>query len=117
VFVPFVRESSGYVSKPTPQLAEALARARTLYGMGMGFASLRILTAIVRVTFGVKWEAEGGTADALAVVDADISQAIQVSSSTPTTALLSLRSSLNFRAARKKWAGGWPVIVTKRTKP
>lgn len=83
-FIPFVRGSSGNVAKPTPQLTEALARARTLYGAGMGFASLRILETIVRATLGLRWEAEGDMADSLAVVDADISQAIQVSTNVHT---------------------------------
>ncbi|KZP32720.1 hypothetical protein FIBSPDRAFT_848501, partial [Athelia psychrophila] len=63
---------------PTPLVKEALCRARTLYGAGMGLASLGVLEPIVRGTIGVRWEEPGELSDVLAVVDADISQAIQV---------------------------------------
>jgi len=64
---------------PTPQLFDALARARTLFGTGMGVESLGVLACIVRATSGFRWEEDGPMMDALAVVDADISQAIQSS--------------------------------------
>jgi len=67
---------------PTSQLNEALSRARTLYGAGMGFASLGILESVVRATVGLRWEDVGELSDILALVDADISQAIQVSNET-----------------------------------
>lgn len=44
----------------------------------MGFASLGTLASVVRATIGIQWEEDSDMADALAVVDADISQAIQV---------------------------------------
>lgn len=43
----------------------------------MGFDSLDIFTCIVRATAGLRWANEGRMADALALVDLDISQAIQ----------------------------------------
>lgn len=43
----------------------------------MGFASLRLLTEVVRSTLGLRWDEDDETADALAVIDSDITQAIQ----------------------------------------
>ncbi|THU85882.1 hypothetical protein K435DRAFT_763817 [Dendrothele bispora CBS 962.96] len=62
---------------PTEWLFETLARTRTLYGVGMGFASLEILTAVVRSTVGFQWSQHGEMATTLTAVDADIGQAIQ----------------------------------------
>jgi hypothetical protein len=62
-----------------PPLHDLLIRARSLYGAGLGFASLGVLSSIVRATIGLRWEDEGDMADILAVIDADIGQAIQVS--------------------------------------
>ena len=64
-----------------PPLHDLLTRARSLYGAGLGFASLAVLSLIVRATIGLRWEDEGDMADILAVIDADIGQAIQVSGS------------------------------------
>ncbi|KAF8193933.1 hypothetical protein K438DRAFT_1828281 [Mycena galopus ATCC 62051] len=61
----------------TPHLQEVLKRARALYGSGMGFASLGVLASAVRSTIGIRWDSEGDVADILAVIDADIAQAIQ----------------------------------------
>lgn len=44
----------------------------------MGFASLGVLVHVVRATVGLRWEEDGDMADMLAVIDADIGQAIQV---------------------------------------
>jgi len=73
-----VRQSDGIIV-PTSQLNEALSRARSLYGAGMGFASLGILESAVRATIGLRWEEVSELSDTLALVDADISQAIQSS--------------------------------------
>ncbi|KAJ7166972.1 hypothetical protein C8R46DRAFT_899473 [Mycena filopes] len=64
---------------PTPHLHELLKRARALYGSGMGFASLGLLTTAVRATIGLRWapDSSNGLGDMLAVIDADIAQAIQ----------------------------------------
>ncbi|KAF9236540.1 hypothetical protein BU15DRAFT_89074 [Melanogaster broomeanus] len=61
--------------KPTQN--NVLARARSLYGAGMGFTSLSLLSSVVTATVGLRWEQEGSMADILAVIDADICQAIQ----------------------------------------
>ncbi|KAJ7759576.1 hypothetical protein B0H16DRAFT_1415770 [Mycena metata] len=63
--------------RPAPQLLDSLARARMLYGSGMGFASLTPLAVVVRSTIGHRWAAEGEVAQALVMVDADIAQALQ----------------------------------------
>jgi hypothetical protein len=63
---------------PTDSLYDALSRARKLFGSGMGFSSLEILTAIVRATLGLQWDDEGVMMDILATIDGDITQAIQV---------------------------------------
>ncbi|KAJ7289357.1 hypothetical protein C8J57DRAFT_1430216 [Mycena rebaudengoi] len=62
---------------PTQQLHELLKRARALYGSGMGFASLGLLAFAVRSTIGLRWELDGEVAEILAVIDADVAQAIQ----------------------------------------
>ncbi|KAJ3790518.1 hypothetical protein GGU10DRAFT_340337 [Lentinula aff. detonsa] len=62
---------------PTRTLREVIARARTVYGIGLGFASLEILIPVVEATIGAKWERDGPTAEILTEVDADIVQAIQ----------------------------------------
>jgi hypothetical protein len=44
----------------------------------MGFESLSVLAMIVKATVGMRWNNDSHMSDALAVVDTDISQAIQV---------------------------------------
>ena len=72
------REDRGrcYVAA-TPKLNSLLAYTRSLYGAGMGFDSIDVLTGIVRAATGVRWDAAANLADVLAVVDTDICQAIQ----------------------------------------
>ncbi|KAI0632595.1 hypothetical protein C8Q77DRAFT_1058284 [Trametes polyzona] len=64
-------------SAPTEKLENVLLRVRTLYGSGMGFASLKILARVVGATTGLRWKEDSAMEDTLAVIDADISQAIQ----------------------------------------
>lgn len=64
---------------PSEKLQDVLIRTRTLYGSGMGFASLQILARVVSATVGLRWEEDSAMEDVLAVIDADISQAIQSS--------------------------------------
>ncbi|EIW74975.1 hypothetical protein CONPUDRAFT_112910 [Coniophora puteana RWD-64-598 SS2] len=73
----FAPGADGFDPVPTSELHSVLARARSLYGAGMGFASLGVLYSVVSATVGLRWETDGDMADALAVVDADITQAIQ----------------------------------------
>ena len=65
------------LSIPSESLETALRRSRSLYGAGMGIASLGALMDVVRATIGLRWARDGLMADSLAAVDADISQAIQ----------------------------------------
>ncbi|KIM66411.1 hypothetical protein SCLCIDRAFT_1211167 [Scleroderma citrinum Foug A] len=73
----FERGIDGIHAVPTTHLDNILARVRSLYGAGMGFASLGLLTSIVSATVGLRWEWDGSMAATLAVIDTDISQAIQ----------------------------------------
>ena len=76
----FSKQTHGSSATPLPHLHDVLTRARSLFGAGMGFASLGLLSSIVRATIGLRWEDEGDMADFLAVIDSDITQAIQVRS-------------------------------------
>ncbi|GLB45674.1 hypothetical protein LshimejAT787_2600070 [Lyophyllum shimeji] len=75
----FIRQSRTTPASPTQHLRDVLTRARSLYGAGMGFSSLSVLASIVRASVGLHWEEESDLADLLAVIDADIGQAIQSS--------------------------------------
>lgn len=75
----FVKDLRNGEIAPTQTLLELVPRARTVYGVGMGFASLEMLTPIVEATIDARWAADGRTAELLMEVDADIVQAIQVS--------------------------------------
>ncbi|PPQ97315.1 hypothetical protein CVT26_006633 [Gymnopilus dilepis] len=75
----FRRNNVDGLAVALPHLHDVLTRARSLYGAGLGFGSLKILASIVRATIGLRWEDEGDMADILAVIDADIGQAIQSS--------------------------------------
>ncbi|KAJ7484140.1 hypothetical protein FB451DRAFT_79240 [Mycena latifolia] len=101
---------------PTPQLNDILRRARALYGSGMGFASLGLLACAVRATLGLRWECEGDMADVLAVIDADIGQAIQsckeeleAGRSFERKGLNELRSAVDASSADvESWGGEFP---------
>lgn len=75
----FVLDPRNGEATPTQTLLDLVPRARTVYGVGMGFASLEILIPIVEATIDAKWAEDGRTAELLMEVDADIVQAIQVS--------------------------------------
>lgn len=62
---------------PAGELLDTLRRIRTLYGAGMGFASVSILAVIVKATIGLRWTAGSEMEGTLAAIDADISQALQ----------------------------------------
>lgn len=64
----------------TPHANELVARARALFGAGLGLASLSLLTLLINGTHGLRWSEDGSFVDALAVLDGDIAQAIQSSS-------------------------------------
>ena len=76
----FLKEASNsnkYVA--TAELRALLTRARMLYGVGMGFASLRLLAQPVSAAGKLRWEKGSDIEDVLAEIDADISQALQSS--------------------------------------
>ncbi|KAI0640861.1 hypothetical protein C8Q79DRAFT_993033 [Trametes meyenii] len=73
----FVAETGDNTASPTQKLDGILVRTRTLYGSGMGFASLKILARVIGATIGLRWEEDSAMEDILAIIDADISQAIQ----------------------------------------
>ncbi|KAF9076350.1 hypothetical protein BDP27DRAFT_1313183 [Rhodocollybia butyracea] len=73
----FVRDPRDGEIIPTETLTEVLARARTVYGVGMGFQSLELLIPFVQATIDARWAENSHTAEILAEVDADIVQAIQ----------------------------------------
>ncbi|KAG2006378.1 hypothetical protein CC2G_002698 [Coprinopsis cinerea AmutBmut pab1-1] len=75
----FRRQTRDSEAVPLPHLHETLTRARSLYGAGLGFASLGILASVLRATVGLRWQDDGDMADLLAVIDADVGQAIQSS--------------------------------------
>ncbi|EMD32050.1 hypothetical protein CERSUDRAFT_119050, partial [Gelatoporia subvermispora B] len=63
--------------EPTSQLYKVLKNARTIYGAGMGFASLSLLTEMVEATAGARWKESSDMDGALTELDGDITQAIQ----------------------------------------
>jgi len=74
----FATGLDGIHAVPTPELENILSRARSLYGAGMGFAGLGLLSSVVKGTVGLRWEEERSImVDILAVIDMDICQAIQ----------------------------------------
>lgn len=72
----FVVSHTGHAF-PGPALQNALSVTRSLYGVGMGNAGLQKLTDIVRATVDLRWDIDGEMVNVLAVIDADIAQAIQ----------------------------------------
>ncbi|KAF4623607.1 hypothetical protein D9613_002421 [Agrocybe pediades] len=75
----FLSDSPEQSAVPSPQLHQTLMKARSMYGAGLGFASLDLLTSVARATIGLRWEDDSDMAQTLALIDSDISQAIQVS--------------------------------------
>ncbi|KAF8055147.1 hypothetical protein FPV67DRAFT_1436576 [Lyophyllum atratum] len=75
----FTRQSHTTPAAPTEHLRSVLTHARSLYGAGLGLTSLGVLASILRATVGLRWEDECDLAALLAVIDADVGQAIQSS--------------------------------------
>ncbi len=69
----------GVEPTPTSGLYDILAHARALYGAGMGLTSFGVFATIIRTSLGLRWTPFGPAADAFAVIDGDICQAIQSS--------------------------------------
>ena len=71
----------------------------------MGFASLGILDSVVRATIGLRWKEDGEMSDILALVDADISQAIQVSCLVMNLPFLNLQCmKTEFQGGNRCWS-------------
>ncbi|KAL5525420.1 hypothetical protein ACEPAF_9290 [Sanghuangporus sanghuang] len=115
------REWHGRIkTTPTTRLNNLLTYTRTLYGAGLGFDSLDVLAGIVRATAGLRWDSDDRLVDELAMIDADISQAIQSCReeyasgnvrdiSIARTALRRLRVALNdCRVEVESWGGEFP---------
>jgi len=62
---------------PGADLPHVMRHARALYGAGLGLTALEVLAEVIRGTYGLRWIHDGDTADMLALVDADLCQAIQ----------------------------------------
>jgi hypothetical protein len=69
----------GVEPTPTSGLYDILAHARALYGAGMGLTSFGVFATIIRTSLGLRWTPFGPAADAFALIDGDICQAIQSS--------------------------------------
>ncbi|KAH9988596.1 hypothetical protein BJV77DRAFT_964309 [Russula vinacea] len=69
----------GVEPTPTTGLYDILAHARALYGAGMGLTSFGVFASIIRTALGLRWTSFGAAADAFALIDGDICQAIQSS--------------------------------------
>ncbi|KAI0692248.1 hypothetical protein C8T65DRAFT_586725 [Cerioporus squamosus] len=116
----FSAGSGEKTASPSEKLQDILIRTRTLYGSGMGFASLKILARIVSATVGLRWEEDSAMEDVLAEIDADISQAIQSSKEeieggrvadiqAARGVVHELRSAVNdSQMDVKKWDGAFP---------
>lgn len=64
-------------SRPADPFYDILRTARSMYGAGLGFTALRCLTPAMQQTIGLRWEEDGEMTDSLAVLDSDMTQAIQ----------------------------------------
>ncbi|KAI0085512.1 hypothetical protein BDY19DRAFT_996648 [Irpex rosettiformis] len=73
----FQQGQDGTEVGPTAELQKTLRRARTLYGAGLGFASLKVLAQPVRAIADIRQENTAAMEGMFAEIDADISQALQ----------------------------------------
>lgn len=116
----FAIRTDGRGIEPTSELRDILTRARMLYGVGLGFASLKLLAQPVRATARFRWEAGGEIEQVLAEIDADIGQALQSSREemdsgragnlvAARAALEELKSAIReSQSAVESWAGPYP---------
>ncbi|KAJ3553697.1 hypothetical protein NM688_g3473 [Phlebia brevispora] len=112
---------------PTAELRAVLTRARTLYGSGLGFASLRVLAQPVRATTVFVWEDGSDMEAVLAEIDADISQALQssreeidggrvVDIASARAAISDLKSAVReSKLAVENWGGVYPFERAEAT--
>ncbi|KAF8512091.1 hypothetical protein BU17DRAFT_96600 [Hysterangium stoloniferum] len=89
--------SRGGIVVPTHHFGEVLSHARMLFGAGLGVDSLPMLTYVIRATFPLRWT----TADNdpllphLAILDSDLSQAIQSCKEELAAGLLQTEEEMN----------------------
>jgi len=105
---------------PTSGLYDILAHARALYGAGMGLTSFGVFASIIRTSLGLRWSPFGQAAEAFALIDGDICQAIQSSKEeidsgragdldTARAKVADLRNALKDCAdAVSRWGGDFP---------
>jgi len=105
---------------PTSALYDILAHVRALYGAGMGLTSFGVLATVIRTSLGLRWTSFGAAAEAFALIDGDICQAIQSSKEeidagragdieSAHAKVADLRSALNESAdAVSHWGGDFP---------
>lgn len=105
---------------PTTKLNGLLEYTRSLYGAGMGFDGIELLTGVVRATSGLRWGPSDHLIDVFAIIDVDISQAIQSCKEElangyvrdigiARTALRKLRGALvDCRREVESWGGEFP---------
>lgn len=67
------------LSRPTDAFDKILRAARSVCGAGSGLFALQSLTPVIKQTIGLRWEEDGEMANSLAVLDSDMTQAIQSS--------------------------------------
>ena len=116
----FAIRADGRGIEPTTELRDILTRARMLYGVGLGFASLKLLAQPVRATARFRWEAGSEIERIVAEIDADIGQALQSSReemdsgrvgslTTARAAVEELKSAIReSHSATASWAGPYP---------
>jgi len=104
----------------TPELRDTLRKARSLYGAGLGFASLKVLARPIRAIASFRWQDSPALESTFAEIDADISQALQSSReemesgrladiSTARAALEELKLAIKeSRQAVEGWRGVFP---------
>ncbi|KAF9791301.1 hypothetical protein BJ322DRAFT_1040958 [Thelephora terrestris] len=73
----FLTSKDGSSPRPADPFYHTLRAARSMYGVGLGFMALRHLTPAMQQTIGLRWEDDDEMADSLAILDADMTQAIQ----------------------------------------
>lgn len=76
---PLFRTSEDGLSRPGNAFYQTLQVIRPIYGAGLGSLALQHLALVVQQTIDLRWEEEGEMADSLAVLDSDMTQAIQSS--------------------------------------
>ncbi|EKM52903.1 uncharacterized protein PHACADRAFT_261592 [Phanerochaete carnosa HHB-10118-sp] len=73
----FARRPGSGTLAPSAELRGVLTRARMLYGVGLGFASLKVLALPVRAAAHLCWEPGSELEQVFAEIDADVGQALQ----------------------------------------